>query len=224
MATVVIVYGQREQTELETRLLEGMGYQVRYLDGFGVPPDEQLKDADAVLVTVQEVTDAVLAAMPACKIIARVGTGLDSIDLDAAAQRGVLVSYVPDYSVDEVSTHAIALLLAWARRLPQYLDLVRAGQWNSTGGGTIRRLRGQTLGLAGFGRIGQAVAVKALGLGLRVLVCDPYRSAADIAAAGCQAADFRTLLAESDYISLHVPLTPDSANLIDADALRAMKS
>src|ERR1700691_698817 len=165
MATVVIVYGQREQTGLETRLLEEMGYQVRYLDGFGVPPDEQLKDADAVLVTVQEVTDAVLAAMPACKIIARVGTGLDSIDLDAAAQRGILVSYVPDYSVDEVSTHAIALLLAWARRIPQYLDLVRAGQWNSTGGGTIRRLRGQTLGVAGFGRIGQGVAVKALGLG-----------------------------------------------------------
>jgi D-3-phosphoglycerate dehydrogenase / 2-oxoglutarate reductase len=224
MATVVIVYGQREQTELETRLLEGMGYQVRYLDGFGVPPDERLKDADAVLVTVQEVTDAVLAAMPACKIIARVGTGLDSIDLDAAAQRGIAVSYVPDYSVDEVSTHAIALLLAWARRIPQYLDLVRAGQWNSTGGGTIRRLRGQTLGLAGFGRIGQAAAVKALGLGLRVLVCDPYRSAADIASAGGQAVDFRTLLSESDYISLHVPLTPDSANLIDAAALRAMKS
>lgn len=224
MATVVIVYGQREQTELETRLLEGMGYQVRYLDGFGMPPDGQLKDADAVLVTVQEVTDAVLAAMPACKIIARVGTGLDSIDLDAAAQRGILVSYVPDYSVDEVSTHAIALLLAWARRIPQYLDLVRAGQWNSTGGGTIRRLRGQTLGLAGFGRIGQAVAVKALGLGLRVLVCDPYRSSADISAAGGQAAGFGTLLAESDYISLHVPLTPDSANLIDADALRTMKS
>jgi D-3-phosphoglycerate dehydrogenase len=224
MATVVIVYGQREQTGLETRLLEEMGYRVRYLDGFGVPPDEQLKDADAVLVTVQEVTAAVLAAMPACKIIARVGTGLDSIDLDAAAQRGIVVSYVPDYSVDEVSTHAIALLLAWARRIPQYLDLVRAGQWNSTGGGTIRRLRGQTLGVAGFGRIGQAVAVKALGLGLRVLVCDPYRSAADIAAAGGQAVDFRTLLTESDYISLHVPLTPDSANLIDADALRAMKS
>jgi D-3-phosphoglycerate dehydrogenase len=224
MATVVIVYGQREQTKLETRLLDEMGYQVRYLDGFGAPPDERLKDADAVLVTVQEVTDAVLAAMPACKIIARVGTGLDSIDLVAAAQRGILVSYVPDYSVDEVSTHAIALLLAWARRIPQYLDLVRAGQWDSTGGGTIRRLRGQTLGLAGFGRIGQAAAVKALGLGLRVLVCDPYRSAADIAAAGCQRCDFPTLLAESDYISLHVPLTPDSANLIDADALRAMKS
>ena len=103
-------------------------------------------------------------------------------------------------------------------------NLVRAGQWNSTGGGTIRRLRGQTLGLAGFGRIGQATAAKALGLGLRVLVCDPYRTAEDIEAAGCERADWETVLAESDYISLHVPLTPDSLHLINAGALRAMKS
>lgn len=91
-------------------------------------------------------------------------------------------------------------------------------------GGTIRRLRGQTIGLAGFGRIGQATGVKALGLGLRVLVCDPYRPAAEIAAAGAEPADWATLLGESDYLSLHVPLTPESAHLIDAGALRAMKS
>src|ERR1700693_1839630 len=210
MATVVIAYGQRTQTALETGLLEGMGYTVRHLDGLSGPVGQQLADADAVMVTVQEVNDAVLAAMPACKIVARVGTGLDSIDLDAAARRGILVTYVADYSVDEVSTHAIALLLACARRIPQYLDLVRAGQWNSTGGGTIRRLRGQALGLAGFGRIGQATATKALGLGLRVLASDPYRTPEDIEAAGCEPAAWETLLAESDYVSLHVPLTPDS--------------
>jgi D-3-phosphoglycerate dehydrogenase / 2-oxoglutarate reductase len=224
MTTVVIAYGQRTQTVLETGLLEDMGYTVRHLDGLSSVAGQQLADADAVLVTVQQVSDAMLAAMPACKVLARVGTGLDSIDLDAAARRGILVTYVADYSVDEVSTHAIALLLACARRIPQYLDLVRDGQWNSTGAGTIRRLRGQTLGLAGFGRIGQAAAVKALGLGLRVLACDPYRTAADIEAAGCEQADWETVLAESDYISLHVPLTPDSVHLINVGALRAMKS
>jgi D-3-phosphoglycerate dehydrogenase len=224
MATVVIAYGQRAQTALETDLLEGMGYQVRHLSGIPVPVGPRLADADAVLVTVQEITDPMLAAMPACKIIARVGTGLDSIDLDAAARRGILVTNVADYSVDEVSTHAIALLLACARRVPQYLDIVRGGQWASTGGGIIRRLRGQALGLAGFGRIGQATAVKALGLGLRVLVCDPFQAAADIAAAGAEPVDWPTLLAGSDYLSLHVPLTPESAHLINADALRAMKS
>jgi D-3-phosphoglycerate dehydrogenase / 2-oxoglutarate reductase len=222
MTTVVIAYGQRAQTELETGLLEGMGYQVRYLNGLSDLAG--LDGADALMVTVQEVTDEILAALPACKIVARVGTGLDSIDLDAAARRGIQVTYVADYSVDEVSAHAIALLLSWARRIPQYLDLVRAGQWNSVGAGTIRRLTEQTLGVAGFGRIGQAAAGKARGLGLRVLVCDPYRSGDDIRAAGCEPASWDTLLAESDFISLHVPLTPDSEHLIDAAALRAMKS
>jgi len=87
MAAVVIAYGQRAQTALETDLLEGMGYQVRHLSGIPVPVGEELAEAAAVLVTVQEITDEMLAAMPACKIIARVGTGLDSIDLDAAARR-----------------------------------------------------------------------------------------------------------------------------------------
>jgi D-3-phosphoglycerate dehydrogenase / 2-oxoglutarate reductase len=221
MATVVIAYGQRAQTELDTGLLEGMGYQVRHLSGLSGLSG--LEDADALMVTVQEVTGAVLDAMPACKVVARVGTGLDSIDLDGAARRGVQVTYVADYSVDEVSTHAIALLLACARRIPQYLDLVRAGQWNSVGAGTIRRLSEQTLGIAGFGRIGRAAAGKGRGLGLRVLVCDPYQSGEDIRAAGCEPASWDTLLAESDFISLHVPLTPDSDRLINAAALRAMK-
>src|SRR6266436_8997321 len=165
MVTVVIAYGQRAQTELETGLLEGMGYRIRHLDGLSELSG--LSGADALMVTVQEVTGAVLAAMPACKIVARVGTGLDSIDLDEAARRGIQVTYVADYSVDEVSTHAIALLLACARRIPQYLDLVRSGQWNSVGAGTIRRLSEQTLGVAGFGRIGQATAAKGRGLGMR---------------------------------------------------------
>ncbi len=221
MATVVIAYGQRAQTELDTGLLEGMGYQVRHLDNLSDLTG--LAGADALMVTVQEVTAAVLDAMPACKVVGRVGTGLDSIDLDEAARRGIQVTYVPDYSVDEVSTHAIALLLAWARRIPQYLDLVQAGQWNSVGAGTIRRLSEQTLGVAGFGRIGQAVAGKGRGLGLRVLVCDPYRPGEDIRAAGCEPASWDTLLAESDFISLHVPLTPDSDRLISAAALRVMK-
>jgi D-3-phosphoglycerate dehydrogenase len=221
MATVVIAYGQRAQTELDTGLLEGMGYQVRHLSGLSGLSG--LEDADALMVTVQEVTEAVLDAMPACKVVARVGTGLDSIDLDGAARRGVQVTYVADYSVDEVSTHAIALLLACARRIPQYLDLVRAGQWNSVGAGTIRRLSEQTLGIAGFGRIGRAAAGKGRGLGLRVLVCDPYQSEEDIRAVGCEPASWDTLLAESDFISLHVPLTPDSDRLINAAALRAMK-
>ncbi len=223
MAIVVIAYGQREQTPIETGLLEGLGYQVRYLDGIPDPPGAELADADAVLVTVQAITEQTLSAMPACKIIARVGTGLDSIDLDAAARRGIVVTYVADYSVDEVSTHAITLLMAWARRLPQYLALVRSGRWDSTGAGVVRRLRGQTLGLAGFGRIGQAAAAKAAGLGMRVLAFDPYKAPEEIELAGAIPVDWPGLLAGSDYLSLHIPLTPESAGLINAAALAQMK-
>jgi D-3-phosphoglycerate dehydrogenase len=129
----------------------------------------------------------------------------------------------PDYSVDEVSTQAITFLLAWVRRLPQYLGLVRAGQWSSTGGGEIRRLAGTTLGIAGFGRIGRATAAKALGLDLRVLAFDPYLPAADIRAAGAAPTDWPGLLAESDYLSLHLPLTQQSRHLINAAALARMK-
>ncbi len=222
MTTVVIAYGGRDQALPETELLEAAGYEVRYLGDF---PDAAaaLRDAEALLVTVQPVTDMMLAAMPRCRIVARVGTGLDEIDLDAAARRGIYVTNVVDYSVNEVSTHAVTLLLAHARRLPAYLGVVGAGQWSSTGGGPIRRLRGLTLGVVGLGRIGQATAAKASGLGLRVVAFDPMLSRDEIVAAGAEPADWPALLAQSDYISLHVPLTPLSRNMIDAAALAAMK-
>jgi D-3-phosphoglycerate dehydrogenase len=223
MPTVVIAYGDRAHALPETELLEAAGYEVRHLAGIPDAPGTELSDADALLVTIQPVTDVVLAAMPRCRVVARVGTGLDGIDLDAAARRGIYVTNVADYSVDEVSTHAVTLLLAHVRRLPEYMRLVRAGQWSSTGGGPIRRLRGLTIGVAGFGRIGRATAAKARGLGLRVIVYDPVLPAEDIQAADAEPVDWPALLAESDYISLHVPLTPQSRHMINAAALAAMK-
>lgn len=193
-----MAYGQRAQTALETDLLEGMGSQVRDLNGIPVPLGEQLADAAAVMVTVQEITEPVLATMPACKIIARVGTGLDSIDLEAAAQHGILVTNVADYSVDEVSTDGITLLLTCA-------PAAAAGPGPGPGGQVgLDRWRDHPQAPrpdprpGGFGRIGQAPAAKALGLGLRVLVCDPFKPAADIEAAGAEAADQVTLLREPD--------------------------
>ncbi|HUB41010.1 MAG TPA: C-terminal binding protein [Streptosporangiaceae bacterium] len=223
MGTVLIAYAERAQSLRETALLEEMGYQVQHAQGVPGTADPRLRDAEAILVTVQEVTAGTLDAMPACKIVSRVGTGLDSIDLDAAARRGIYVTNVADYSVDEVSTHAIALLLAHTRRLPQYVAGVRAGQWSSTGNGAIRRLRGLTLGVVGFGRIGQATAAKGRGLGLWVLAFDPFRAGTDIRASGAEPVDLPELLDRSDFISLHVPLTAQTHHLINAQALAAMK-
>jgi len=175
------------------------------------------------MVTVQEVNTSTLRAMPRCRIVGRVGTGLDSIDLDGAARLGVYVTNVADYSVDEVSTHAIGLLLAHVRRLPQLLGIVEGGGWDSLGAGPIRRLAGTTLGILGFGRIGRAAARKALGLGMSVAVHDPFQSPDVIREAGAEPMTWDALLPAVDYLTLHMPLTPQTARIIDAAALAAMK-
>jgi D-3-phosphoglycerate dehydrogenase len=175
------------------------------------------------MVSIQHVTADVIAGLQKCRIISRVGTGLDAIDIPAATQRGIWVTNVPDYSVDEVSTHAVALLLAYARRIPSLVESTRRGSWDKMFVRPIQRLRGQTLGLVGFGRIGQAVADKARGFGLAIIVYDPYVEAQKLEALGVRPVDLETLLRTSDYISLHAPLTDSNQHIINAQALAQMK-
>lgn len=161
--------------------------------------------------------------MRRCRIVSRAGTGLDNIDVDAATKHGIWVSYVPDYSVDEVSTHTIALLLAYARRLPRLLELTRQGIWDSMRVRPIERLADQTLGILGLGRIGRAVAKKGLGLGLEVIAYDPYVDAASMEGMGVRSVDWETLLRTSDFVTLHMPLIDATRHIIDARALSLMK-
>src|SRR5262249_23523674 len=131
--------------------------------------------ADALMVTIQKVPAELLARMERCKIVCRVGTGLDAIDIPAATAHRIWVTNVPDYSVDEVSSHAMALLLAHARQLPTMFDLVQRRVWYDPAQiSPIRRLAGQTLGLLGYGRNGQAVASKARAFGLEIIAHDPF--------------------------------------------------
>jgi D-3-phosphoglycerate dehydrogenase len=220
MSTVAIAYGEPGSV-LEADYLRSAGHDIAYVDLQSADP--RLAEADALMVTVQEVGETTLRAMPRCRIIGRVGTGLDSIDLDAAARHGVYVTNVADYSVDEVSTHAVSLLLAHVRRLPQYLGLVGAGGWDSLGAGPIRRLAGTRLGVLGFGRIGRATARKALGLGMTVAVHDTLVSPDAVRAAGAEPVGWDELLGVADYLTLHVPLTAQTRHVIDAAALAAMK-
>jgi D-3-phosphoglycerate dehydrogenase len=161
--------------------------------------------------------------MKRCKIISRAGTGLDAIDIAAATQRGIWVAYVPDYSIDEVSTHALALLLAHARQIPRLIDSTRRGEFNYQVVPPIQRFNTQTLGVVGFGRIGRAMAQKSKGAGLSVMAYDPYVPADQIEAAGIKPVDLDTLLRTSDYISLHMPLMDSTRNLIGAAELAKMK-
>jgi len=179
--------------------------------------------ADALLVTYAKITGDMIAQMKRCRIISRFGIGVDNVDLDAATAAGIVVTKVPDYCIDEVSDHAMALLLALARKIPSSNAQVHAGRWEMKAVVPIHRLRGRILGLVGFGRIPQLVAPKARAFGLRVIVHDPFVQADVIAREHVDQVDFDELLAQSDYVSIHTPLLPQTRNLFSTDAFSRMK-
>lgn len=180
-------------------------------------------DADAVIVCYAQITPAVIAGLNRCKVIGRTGLGVDNIDVPAAAARGITVTYVPDYCLREVSDHAMALLLALARKVTLSNKLVQSGRWELPPIVPLRRLEGQVLGLVGFGNIPRAVAPKAKAFGLTVLTHDPYVSQDVLASAAVQGVSFDELLARSDFISVHAPLLPTTRGLINATAFGKMK-
>ena len=210
--------------EPEQRVLAPLGVELRPAQ---CKSEEEIielaQGADGVLNCYAKMTARVIEKLSRCKIIARYGIGVDNVDLGAATRAGIVVTNVPDYCIDEVSDHALALLLSLARRVVSADSAVKAGAWDVVAHAGIRRLRGQTLGLVGFGKIASAVAAKAQTFGLRVLACDPYLDSKAMARHGVESVDFDGLLAESDAISIHVPLSPETRNLIGASELARMK-
>ena len=222
--TVVIAYPGFGDIRIEEDMLSTIDANVSHVANLDTPSSREVAaQADALMVTLQPVPAELIATMERCRIISRVGTGLDAIDIDAATKHGIWVTYVPDYAVDEVSTHAIASLLAHARGFPRLLESTRRGEWGNKVVAPIRRLQGQTLGLLGFGRIGRAVGSKARGLGLEVVVHDPYLDSLPPEFSDAQLVDWETLLRTSDYISLHVPLTEGTRHIINSKSLSSMK-
>jgi D-3-phosphoglycerate dehydrogenase len=182
-----------------------------------------LKDADVVLVAQAQITRRVLESTHRCRAVIRYGIGVDNVDLEAATENGIVVAHVLDFCTEEVSSHAIALLLAMARRLlPLHRD-ASAGRWRQDHAWRLAPVHGQTLGIVGFGNIGRAVARKALAFDMRVLAYDPYADAGAAQEMGVKRASIDELLAECDYLSLHTPLTPETRHLIGAAELKAMK-
>lgn len=179
--------------------------------------------ANAILTCWQKVTPAVLDAASHCIHVSRYGVGLDNIAVDYATSLGIVVTNVPDFCVEEVSDHAMALILACARRIVGFDRAARGGIWDNTGQGPLPRLRGQTLGLIGFGNSARALYPKAKGFGMRVIAYTPRLSPTTLKAPDIATNDLTLLLRESDYISLHAPLTVESRHLINAETLRQMK-
>ncbi len=191
-------------------------------------PDECWRTAEALIVYFGVPFDrALIDRLAACRILVRAGVGYDHIDLAACGERRIPVCNVPDYGTTEVADHAIALMLGLARGLVSYHARLLADPhagWHWAGAPLVRRLRGARFGVVGLGRIGTAAARRARGLDMEVSFYDPYLpDGADLAQGYRRAWSLEELLAEADVVSLHCPLSADNANLIDGQALAAIK-
>ena len=183
-----------------------------------------VRDADAVIVNLEPIPRPTIEGMRRCKIICRYGIGYDNVDIAAATERGIWVARVPDYGIEDVSDHALGLFLACVRKIPYTDRGIRDGGWGFRRNRPSYRIRGKTFGLLGYGAIARALHRKLSGLGLaRVLAHDPYVDAAEMRAAGAEPAGIDELLAASDYVSIHAPLTPETRGIIDRSRLAAMK-
>jgi D-3-phosphoglycerate dehydrogenase / 2-oxoglutarate reductase len=210
----------------EEEVLRPLGIDLRVAD----PKDRRafLADVAAADVLMNEyapVDAATIGAAQRCLAIVRYGVGVDTVDLAAATNAGICVVNVPDYGTEEVALHAFSLLLAVHRRFRIYDTAVRAGRWPAGPSivPPIRRIRGQTLGVVGFGRIGRSVAAYAAPLGMHVLTFDPYVSRTTAGDAGATLVDYATLLRQSDILSFHAPLGSETRHLLGEEEIRMLK-
>ena len=222
-AKVVLTDYVWESLDVEKKILAGLGELVPMQTK---KPEEflsQAADCDALLNTYAgPITADVMAKMLRCKIIARYGIGVDTIDLAAATQAGIIVTNNPTYCIEEVAEHTMALLLACARKIAFYDRMVRGGAWAVPPGKPMFRLVGSTLGLVGFGNIARQVAVRAAAFGMKVLYADPFVKVGQFSEPG-KKVELDDLLKEADFVSVHPPLMPQTRKMINDDAFSRMK-
>lgn len=212
--------------EQERDLLREAGHELRFGSNATSIEDvrEAVAGADAVLNCYAQMPAEVIRGLDRCRVIARYGIGLDTVDVDEATSRGILVTNVPDYCIDEVSDHALALILSLARGVTLLDRKVRSGSWTPTDARPLHRLRGRTLGLVGFGRIARALVAKMAPLGYRIVTTDPFVPDEAVREAGAEPMTLEELLAAADVVSVHAPLTADSHHLIGAAELALLRS
>lgn len=194
-------------------------------------PEEEvaaaIRDAEVVLVNMVKFTDSLLARLPNLKLLIRHGIGYDNVDVAACTKRGVVFAYQPDYAVEDVAEHAIALILACARKVPASRrtleDSSKAGQWDFSKLFPLYRMKGKTLGVVGAGRIGSTLIQRLQSFGFRIIANDPYLSEKRKAALGVPFVEKEALFRESDFITVHTPLNPETRHIINAQTLALMK-
>jgi len=185
----------------------------------------EARSAEALIVGMARIDEKLIARLERCKVIVRLGVGFDNVDLAAATARQMMVVNIPDFCTEEVSDHAIALILMIARRLQAGQKAVRDGKWGpmAIDFTSFRRLNQMTLGLYGFGRIARGLAEKARGVRMNCVACDPFVTKDEMTAAGVSKVEMAELLAKSDFLSLHSPLTKETEGAFGIEQFRAMK-
>lgn len=212
--------------EIETAILQAAGCQV--ISGQCKTPEsiiELVRDVDAVITQFAPVNEDVVASLQNAQVIVRYGVGFDNVACDAARARGIPVCNIPTFCIDEVADHTLGFILGATRQVRANCQLMVRGEWGlAVPLLEMKSLANLTVGIIGFGRIGQAVAHRLQGFGCQILAMDPQPSPAAIAAAGAEQADLDTLLQQSDVVSLHCPTTPDTRKIINVESLKKMKT
>ncbi|MFZ4397045.1 MAG: C-terminal binding protein [Kiritimatiellia bacterium] len=226
MKKVVITDYSFDQVDIEKAILEPQGFALEAQKSGKDPVAlaALVKDADAVITQFAPVNAEIIKAMTKCRVIVRYGIGVDNVDLKAAAAKGIPVCNVPDYCIDEVADHTLALILAATRQIVPCNNVIKSGQWKLPVPLTaLHGLKYMTVGLVAFGRIGREVAARLKPFKCRILVFDPVVPAADVKAAGCESATLDDVLAQSDLLSLHCPSTEKTKYMINAATIAKMK-
>jgi D-3-phosphoglycerate dehydrogenase / 2-oxoglutarate reductase len=209
---------------IEKGVLEPIGAEVIGLQcktGEGLA--ELAADADAILQQYAKIPRETIQQLKRCKVICRYGIGVDIVDVNAAYEYGMLVTNVPDYALDEVADHSIALALMLIRRIPFYDRAVHDGVWHWNAASGVQRLRESVWGFIGFGRIAQNIARKIRVLGFRIQAYDPYVSGGFMATMGVEKTDLDTVLSTSDVVDVMTPHTPETEGMLGKAQLRSMK-
>jgi D-3-phosphoglycerate dehydrogenase len=221
---VVITDYDYGNVDVERAILESVGAEVIALQAKSEADlFEAAKDCTAMMNQYARIGADTIASMQLCEVIARYGVGVDIVDVQAATDRGILVTNVRDYCTEEVADHAISMWLTLARKLPDYDRATHQGIWKWQSGAPVYRLRDRVMGVVSFGKIGQAIAQRAQSFGVKVIAYDPFLSKDVADDFDVELVDKDELLARSDYILMQAPMTPDTRHFLSDAEFAAMK-
>lgn len=220
---IVVTDRRHDEYRIEEEALQKIGAELKICNC--VTQEDIVREcaqADGILLDMAPMGKSALEGLEKCRVINRYGVGCDNVDLEAAAQKGIIVTNVPDYCAEDVSDHVLALMMTCLRRTAYKDRMVRQGEWNIPSYGY--RLQGKVLGLLGFGRIARRLAAKCSGFGFsEIMVYDPYVAEEECQKEGVKKAALEEVLSHADFLSLHMPVTPETRGMINKKTLSCMK-